>query len=66
MQFYRLVSPHKQIEESFDGRVTKVVDGDTIHVSTDFRDFDTVVRFADINAPEMNAGGAESKSWSSW
>ncbi len=56
-------SPHKQIFESFLGIVKKVTDGDTIRVSTDFRDFLTTIRMAHINAPEMNEGGGESKSW---
>ena len=56
-------SPHQQIFESFEARVVKVTDGDSIRVETDFRDFDFPVRFAYINAPEMNEGGAESKSW---
>jgi endonuclease YncB( thermonuclease family) len=56
-------SPHKQIFEDFAARVVKVTDGDSIRVETDFRDFDFPVRLAYINAPEMNEGGAESKSW---
>jgi len=56
-------SPHKQIFESFVGLVEKVHDGDTIRVKTDFRDFLTTIRFAYINAPEMNHGGAESRDW---
>ncbi len=56
-------SPHKQILYNFQGVVEKVVDGDTIRVSTNFRDFDTVVRFLDIDAPEMNEGGQESREW---
>ncbi len=63
MQFYYLESPHKQITESFMGRVEKVTDGDTIRVSWDERDFDFPIRFAKINAPEMNNGGKESKAW---
>ena len=56
-------SPHKQILYSFWGTCSKVVDGDTLHVSTSFRDFDTVVRFSNKNAPEMNEGGDTSKQW---
>ena len=63
MQFYYFDSPHQQITEGFMGEVVKVTDGDSIRVKTDFRDFDFPVRFAHINAPEMNEGGAESKSW---
>lgn len=61
-EFY-FESPHKQINEDFFAKVVKVVDGDTIRVETDFRDFDFPVRFAFINAPEMSEGGEESKSW---
>lgn len=56
-------SPHVQIFTDFDGKVKRVIDGDTIRVETDFRDFDTIVRFAYTNSPEMNAGGLESKRW---
>lgn len=63
MQFYYFDSPHQQITHGFIGEVVKVTDGDSIRVKADFRDFDFPVRFAKINAPEMNEGGAESKSW---
>lgn len=63
MQFYYYESPHKQILEGFIGKVVKVTDGDTIRLKTDFRDFLTIVRLAYINAPELNEGGAESKSF---
>ena len=63
MQFYYFDSPHQQITEDFDCRVERVIDGDTIIVSTPFRDFSFPVRMLDINAPEMNEGGKESKNW---
>lgn len=64
MQFYYWDSPHKQINESFDAKVVRVIDGDTIQVKTDFRDFEFPVRFANVNAPELNnEGGKEAKSW---
>lgn len=64
MQFYYFQSPHKQITEDFEGRVERVIDGDTIRVSTKFRDFETVVRLIDIAAPELGEkGGLESKKW---
>lgn len=63
MDFYYWDSPHKQILEDFDARVVKVIDGDTIRVETDFRDFDFPIRFLDTNAPEMNEGGKESRDW---
>lgn len=63
MQFYYFDSPHQQIAEGFIGKVVKVTDGDTVRVETDFRNFNFPVRLADINSPEMNEGGQESKSW---
>ena len=63
MAIYYFDSPHQQITADFMGRVEKVTDGDTIRLSTDFRDFLTTVRMANINAPEMSEGGKESKSW---
>lgn len=56
-------SPHKQIEEDFFATVVKVHDGDTITLRTGFRDFDFPVRFLDIDAPEMNAGGEVTREW---
>ncbi|KKM14754.1 hypothetical protein LCGC14_1702960, partial [marine sediment metagenome] len=44
-------SPHKQIKESFRCEVIKVIDGDTIKVRVDWRDFDFPVRVLEINAP---------------
>ena len=64
MQFYYFVSPHRQITESFDCKVARVIDGDTISVRWSERDFEFPVRFAGVNAPELNRpGGKESKSW---
>ena len=64
MAFYYFDSPHQQITEDFDARVTKVIDGDTIRVETDFRDFDFPIRFSNILAAELNEqGGRASQSW---
>lgn len=63
MNLYYFESPHKQIVEGFIARVEKVTDGDTIRVSTNFRDFEFPIRFAYINSPELSEGGSESKSW---
>ena len=63
MDLYYLESPHKQILYDFRGVVVKVVDGDTIRVKCEFRDFDFPIRFLDTNAPEMNEGGEKAKSW---
>lgn len=63
VQLYYFESPHKQIFEDFDARVEKVIDGDTIKVSCDFRSFDFPVRFLDINAKELSQGGQEAKTF---
>ena len=64
MAFYYFDSPHQQIREDFWARVVKVIDGDTIRVTCDFRDFDFPVRFSNIMAAELNEeGGKESQSW---
>ncbi len=60
---FRFDSPHVQIEEDFDANVVKVHDGDTIRLTTSFRDFDFPLRFLGIDAPEMNAGGREARDW---
>ena len=57
-------STHKQITENFFCEVVKVIDGDTIRVKTDFRDFDFPVRVLEINAPELNEPrGHDVKDW---
>ena len=58
-----VVSPHPQITENIMVKVVKVIDGDTIRVEWDKRDFDFPVRFLGINAPEMNEGGQEAKDY---
>ena len=58
-----IVSPFPQITEDIFVDVIKVIDGDTIKVRWEKRDFDFPVRFLDINAPEMNEGGEESKEY---
>ena len=63
MQFYYFDSPHRQILEDFRAKVVKVIDGDTIKVKWDERDFDFRVRFSNIAAPEMDEGGRDSKQW---
>ena len=64
MGFYYFDSPHQQIAEDFWAKVTKVIDGDTIRVKADFRDFDFPIRFSNILAAELNEkGGRESQSW---
>tara|TARA_Y100000310_G_scaffold76543_2_gene73043 strand:- start:1037 stop:1489 length:453 start_codon:yes stop_codon:yes gene_type:complete len=57
-------SPHKQIVEDFRGKVEKVHDGDTVTLSTDFRDFKFPMRLIKIDAPELNAeGGSRSRDY---
>lgn len=63
MEFYYLESPHKQITEDFSARVVRVIDGDTIILDWQERNFNFPVRFLNINAPEMSEGGEESRKW---
>ena len=64
MGLYYFDSPHKQIAEDFFAKVVKVTDGDTIRVTTDFRDFEFTIRFSNILAAELDEkGGPESQSW---
>ncbi len=64
MDIYYFESPHKQIFESFDAKVIKVHDGDTITVRWPERDFDFPIRFSNIDAPELNEiEGKQAQSW---
>ena len=56
-------SPHEQITSDFIAVVEKVHDGDTVTLSTTFRDFLFPLRFLGIDSPEMNAGGEVSRDW---
>ena len=56
-------SPFPQITEDFNANVVRVVDGDTVILRTDFRDFDFPLRFLGIDSPEMSEGGEEAKQW---
>ena len=57
-------SPHKQITEDFRARVVKVIDGDTVRVKWEERDFDFPIRLANLAAPELKEGGGiESRNW---
>ena len=60
---FGFTSPHVQITENFNAEVVRVHDGDTITVSTSFRDFIFPIRFLDIDAPEMNEGGEEARDY---
>ena len=63
LEQFQFTSPHIQITEDFDAVVIRVHDGDTVTLRTDFRDFDFPLRFLDIDAPELNEGGAEARDW---
>ena len=58
-----VISPHPQITEDIMVEVVKVIDGDTIRVKWEKRDFDFPVRFLGIDAPEMNEGGEEAREY---
>jgi endonuclease YncB( thermonuclease family) len=62
-QFYYWDSPHKQIFNDFTCEVVKVIDGDTIRVKWEERDFDFPIRLANINSAEMDEGGQASKNF---
>jgi len=59
----RFNSPHPQITQDFEATVIKVHDGDTITLKTSFRDFNFPLRLANIDAPELNEGGEETREW---
>lgn len=64
MEIYYFESPHKQITSDFDAKVVKVIDGDTIRVFWEERDFDFPVRLLDIDAPEIDTPrGVKSQKW---
>lgn len=56
LEMFGFMSPHKQIVEDFEAEVVKVIDGDTIRLKTDFRDFEFPLRLVGIDAPELNTG----------
>ena len=58
-----VVSPHPQITEDINVEVIKVIDGDTIRVRWDERDFDFPVRFLGIDSKELGEGGEEAKEY---
>jgi len=53
MPFYYWASPHKQMFETFDARVIKVHDADTIIVRIPERNFDFPIRFSNSSAREL-------------
>ena len=58
-----VVSPHPQITEDIMVDVIKVIDGDTIRVRWEKRDFDFPVRFLGIDAKELSEGGHEARDY---
>lgn len=64
MSFYYFESPHKQIFNDFFAKVTRVIDGDTVILKTDFRNFEFPLRILKMAAPELKeTGGKESKAF---
>ena len=63
LEEFGFTSPHPQITEDFRATVVRVHDGDTVTLSTDFRDFLFPLRLLDIDAPEMNEGGEKARDW---
>lgn len=63
LEVMQFSSPHKQITADFEALVDKVHDGDTITVSTTFRDFSFPVRLLDIDSPELSEGGQVTRDW---
>lgn len=63
LETLQFTSPHTQIVEDFRAEIVRVHDGDTVTLRTVFRDFDFPLRLLDIDAPELNAGGAEAREW---
>lgn len=64
MQFYYFDSPHRQITEDFLAQVNRVIDGDTVELKWNERDFLFPLRMSRIAAPELNeSGGEEVKRW---
>ncbi len=64
MQFYYFDSPHKQMIEDFTAKVIRVIDGDTVKLRIDDRDFDFPLRLSKIAAPELDeTGGLRSQKF---
>ena len=56
-------SPHQQILRDFNAHVVKVTDGDSIRVTTTFRDFSFPIRLLTVAAPELKEGGETAQAW---
>lgn len=60
---FGFTSPHKQFTEDFRAVCVKVIDGDTITLRSDERDFDFPLRLLNIDAPEMSEGGEDAREF---
>tara|TARA_Y100000310_G_C20390115_1_gene672333 strand:+ start:149 stop:619 length:471 start_codon:yes stop_codon:yes gene_type:complete len=64
MERFYFQSPHKQITEDFNAKVVRVIDGDTVELQTNFRDFNFPLRMLNMAAAELDEkGGLESAKW---
>lgn len=54
MEEFGFNSPHPQIFEDFEAVVVRVIDGDTVQLECDFRDFGFPLRLVGIDAPELS------------
>ena len=63
LETHQFNSPHPQIIEDFEAEVVEVHDGDSVTLTTSFRDFTFPLRLLDIDAPELNEGGKETGDW---
>ena len=63
LEEHQFSSPHAQITADFEADVVKVHDGDTITLTTNFRDFEFPLRLIGLDAPEMNEGGETARDW---
>jgi len=63
LALFGALSPFPQHLGDFEGEVVKVIDGDTIAVQWQERNFPTKVRFINVAAAELGEGGENSKDW---
>ncbi len=64
LNIFYFESPHRQITEDFHGFVTKVTDGDTIHIKWNQREKPIVIRLVGIAAAEIKEkDGVKSQRW---
>ena len=64
MQTEYFNSPHIQLVEDFEATIVKVIDGDTVRLRIDRRDFAFPLRLLNLAAPELKEiGGKQSQKW---